>query len=223
MQTRTGKSTPGRAPRGFTIVELIVALVLVAIFAALTVPALTQTMARNDARRAARAVANVFRTARNQATSRGEVVFVRIQPDTDEGTVSLRRTDGNETSCGLASATTGSTTEVGDPVVISEMSSRMTIDSVNTEGASDPPSEPNWLCFAPGGQVVDSDGEIFYDDQCNGTNFRIFLADKEATVNEALTACPTNQSDRHDLDDDRAVAYYWEVRVPYNGAIEAMQ
>ena len=231
MQTRTGKPTPGRAARGFTLVELIVALVLVAIFAALTVPALSGTMARNDARKTARVVANAFRTARNQATSRGEVVFAKVDPGTGRGEVTLRRSDTNETSCGLATADDSNTVlldatpnppETDDPwnVAVADLSSRMAIHSVNTDNS------PQWICFSPGGQVFDGSGDIFYDSECEGENFRIFLAEDGVDVNSAgggtdLTVCEDDQSDRQDLQDDRSVYYYWEVRVPYNGAIEA--
>lgn len=74
---------------GFTLVELMVVVTIIAILATLSAPTLRRSVRRARVRDAASEVASVFRNARTQAMSRGEVVLVQIQPGNDAQMISM--------------------------------------------------------------------------------------------------------------------------------------
>ncbi len=68
----------GQSRAGFTLVELMVVVAVIAILAAMSTPTLTRSMRRADARNSANEMAQLLRTARTQAMSRGEIVLLRL-------------------------------------------------------------------------------------------------------------------------------------------------
>jgi len=67
--------------RGFTLVELMIVVAIVAILATMATPTMTDSLRRNRSRNSASDIATVLRNARTQAMSRGEVVLVQINPN----------------------------------------------------------------------------------------------------------------------------------------------
>ncbi len=209
----------GGGARGFTLVELIVALVLVAIFAALAVPSLSSTMQRADARQTAREIANKFRQARQAAMSRGEVVVAEVVTadgapiasgvTSEAGHVALLRSQNNVTNC---SATSGYD-QVGEPMRVEEQSS--TLQLHGTSGGS-----ATQICFTPNGRALGESGAILDADtsgaNCSLKNFRLWIAERTAgdTELEEARACDAEAATRTALN-------FWVVEVPYNGAIKA--
>jgi prepilin-type N-terminal cleavage/methylation domain-containing protein len=91
------------APRGFSLVELMIVVSLLAIMAAFSTPSIINTIERNNAKKAARDVGTTLNLARSQAMSRGEVVLVRLNPDAEGGgTIELYRTANRALSCTTA-------------------------------------------------------------------------------------------------------------------------
>jgi prepilin-type N-terminal cleavage/methylation domain-containing protein len=66
--------------KGFTLVELMVVVTLIALLATLSTPTLSRSVQRGKAKDAAREVASALRNVRSQAMSRGQAALVRINP-----------------------------------------------------------------------------------------------------------------------------------------------
>src|SRR5690554_1820246 len=65
-------------PRGFTITELMIAVVIIGILAAFLAPSVSRYMHRNKGVSAANGVAGALKMARNLAMNSGQVVFVNL-------------------------------------------------------------------------------------------------------------------------------------------------
>lgn len=75
--------------RGFTLVELMIVVTIIAILAMVATPSLTRSMRRAESREAAGRLAQVFRTARAQAMGRGEIVLLRVDRGNDANFVTM--------------------------------------------------------------------------------------------------------------------------------------
>lgn len=220
--------------RGFTLLELMITIALVAILVAVTLPAMTRTMERIDARSTARSLANVFRQARDQATSRGEVVLVQIEDSTNRGQLSIHRTDNGALRCNGLNPPSN-TTQIGDSTSVESLSGELEVEDVAERDAG---GKPDWLCFTPEGTVRDPTGDIIQHSDCEGENFRMWIANRNENLSDAantmgvgqaaLTGCPTggaswDQSKLRDVRDARYLASVWLIDVPFNGSIRAYQ
>lgn len=78
----TGKASIHRVlnSRGMTLVELMVAVAIIAIVAGVASPSIFKSLRRERAAGVAREVANELRRARNQSMARGEVILVQVVP-----------------------------------------------------------------------------------------------------------------------------------------------
>ena len=206
----------GRAA-GFTLIELVVTVTLVGILAAISAPAIGGALRRADAREVARTMANAFRKARNQAMSAGQVVLANVDPSTDDGTITLYRTDPVARSC--ESVDTDNGVEV-ESFTVAEVSGDMEMTGIASQAGG---GTQQWLCFSPSGRILDTTGQAIQDAQCAGTNFRLFVARDDATIEDIHKNCQTTTSNQQDQQDARFQANFWVVDVPFNGAIRAYQ
>lgn len=222
-----------KASQGFTLVELMITLALVAILVAVTLPSMSRTMERIDSRSTARTLANVFRQARDQAMSRGEVMLVEIEPNTNHGQLTMYRTNTRELRCN--GVDTGDVTQVGDTTTVDQLSSDMEIRGVAQSSAG---GSPDWLCFSPEGTVHDPGGDVIQHANCENENFRMWIADRNAVLADAastantteadMTGCPSagsswSEAERREVRNGRYLASLWVIDVPFNGAIRADQ
>jgi prepilin-type N-terminal cleavage/methylation domain-containing protein len=113
--------------RGFTLIELMVVVVIIAISAALVIPLATRQIRDNQVHRIAKEVASTYRNARMLAMARGGAVVVRYT-NVDNGKLSVREgvedstsTDACQllpvTSCNRGSGTTDPWTSGGNEIV----------------------------------------------------------------------------------------------------------
>ena len=79
-----------RGPGGFSLVELMIVVAIMAILATIAAPSISEYLRRAKGRDVARSIANSVRYARDQATSRGEVVFTEIEPGGQNGLGEVR-------------------------------------------------------------------------------------------------------------------------------------
>lgn len=80
--------------RGFTLVELVAVVLIITIFAALSIPSAVIQMRDRRVQESARKIALVFRQARLRAMGRGAAVLVRFDGDTQAFTVHEARLGG---------------------------------------------------------------------------------------------------------------------------------
>lgn len=68
-----------RAPRGFTLIELMAVIVIIGILAVVSVPTINRRLEDRRVQQNAEQIAQVYRTARAHAIGRGTAVLVRFQ------------------------------------------------------------------------------------------------------------------------------------------------
>jgi type IV fimbrial biogenesis protein FimU len=222
MSNEPDRETVGSHPAGgFTLVELMVVVVLVAVFAGLAVPSLSSTLQRADARQTARELANAFRRARNQAMSRGEVVAAEVvttegtsqagSASSDLGHIELLRSNNNVGTC----STVSGYTPVGDPVRVRDHSNNLEIVGM-TGGDTD-----RVICFTPDGRALDGTGSVVEADAdgCELENFRMWIAEKDVSANSSTELQNAVPCDGNSI--ARTKIQFWSIEVPYNGAIKA--
>jgi type IV fimbrial biogenesis protein FimT len=68
--------------RGFTLIELMTVVIMITIFAAISIPLMTKQLKERRAANAAEQVATLYRNSRLRAMGRGSAVLVRYTPGT---------------------------------------------------------------------------------------------------------------------------------------------
>lgn len=222
MSNESDRDVGGGLPAGgFTLVELMVAMVLVAVFAGLAVPSLSSTMERAEARQTARALANTFRTARNEAMSRGEIIVAEVVTaggnsqvsgtQSEQGHIQLLRSNNNVTNCSAA----GGYNAVGTPTIVEEESSNLRLHGMTGT------SSQKLICFTPDGRALSGDGSVINADSdgCQLENFRMWIADRQAGGGAGSALKDAIPCDGNTV--ARTETNFWVVEIPYNGAIKA--
>lgn len=191
--------------RGFTLVELMIAVAIIAILAGFLAPSVMTFVRRTKGKTAARDVANTLRLAHNQAKSRGEVILAHIAVDGGNdysgdavtgGKIELFRTQNDSIaecdpthadfdpantdcfamSCAQAQAMTDTEDEPVHTLDLSQTSPDMMILKM------DPAATERMICFSPTGRVLDMTGLAFESEDtydCEATNLRLFVRSKE--------------------------------------------
>lgn len=209
--------------RGFSLVELMVAVVLIGVMAGFATPAIMRGMERARAKAVARDIANVFRLARNQAMNRGEVILAVVST-ANSGNITLYRSTNAAASCAAATFNTADAATVLQTLPLVQRPGNLFMVGITpaNEGTATNP-----LCFAPGGKVVKKSGlPITNLGDCSRFNFRVAIAKKDwsgdVTLGNCLSASATD-TDRRSLKDRRDINNYYIVHVPFNGTIDVIQ
>lgn len=192
-----------RSVRGFSLVELMIVVAIIAILAAVAAPSISEYVRRSKGRDVARSIANSVRFARDQATSRGQVVLVDIDPTASDGhgLVTVRRlvdTSGSGGDAGSGDAGSGdaggSTTSALIPKSCKEAAWKIGEGTLDTEvvyqydvgeeqpdmaiRGTDPVPDPIRLCAMPDGRVGGMDGLPFSTNNstCTDQEFRLWIS-----------------------------------------------
>lgn len=236
--------------RGFTLTELMIAVVILGILAAFLTPSVARYIHRNKGVSAANAVAGELRAARNHAMSTGQVVFVDLGFQSEHGSFTMYQRQPNNCdapnppatcfsqSCAEASGLLAAdTTDQKIPTPRADFKKNhpdMKLAGHNSVGTATTSNGTLKLCFAPDGRVLDPQGNPFRAD-CGGVNARIFVQaiDPGGYDNPLggakLDACVQvdarggSQDIRQPQKDGRDVANFFDIQIPYNGAISVVQ
>lgn len=214
----------GRRAGGFTLVELLVAVTLVAILASIAAPSISRILERADARQTARNMANALRYAHDQAMSRGQMVLVKVNTGTSRGQIQVYRSSASETSCQGASIPSGANPQY--ETTVASVSGRMQIDRIaDTTGSG----QKDLLCFTSDGRILNTQGNPFQAQGCERKNWRLFVASERAIESGDVGSVERNclsGATKEALLDRRTARdriNFWEIHAGYNGSIRAFQ
>lgn len=191
-----------RDPRaGYTLLELMIVVVIIAVVSALAAPGIVETMRENKVYQGTSDITRMFRQARLEAVSRGTAVAIRFDGNAGRGRFAMYRS--TVSSCRM----TNWMAPVADPLAGTLLT---TLDfnrapyqitggvdvraeycpgiSV-TKACGAPNAGPMWICYAPGGRLYWRAGDVgnFNDSPAgavNGWPFRV--ARREAGVDTGV-------------------------------------
>lgn len=198
--------------RGFTLVELMIVVVLMAVLAAISAPTISQSVERNRISDLNRQVANGFAESRSFAMSRGQVVFADIVGQEIIFSLPANFDLGEATSC--VSAVPGGvelfTVDIGSFGV------DMEIQNVDPAGLTR-------VCMSPSGRILDENGAIIRatGGNCDDMNFVLRVSGPNAPAS-LLNQCPSDSES--DADSAmRQIHNIYNIHVAYSGQIRVMR
>jgi type IV fimbrial biogenesis protein FimT len=143
-------NTRSAGRRGFTVVELLIVMLVLALIAGVAAPAITGAQKRMGLTNAANGVAFLGARARAYATNRGAVTLLEIDPDTDQGWVRF----GSDT---LVGGFVDFMAEYDTDVDVSDGEGRLQIcfspRGYAQQGCRDVPRLPVYIVLTRGGRV----------------------------------------------------------------------
>lgn len=217
-----GPLPPGS--RAFTLVELMIVVALLGLLAGISVISLNTE--DNRISELNRDVANRIQEARSHAMTTGEVVYMDIDPDDEEGaltfSVALEESGGDlATSCALAEATGDQLAEIhvnqyGVPVELMEVD----------------PDQSGPYCIGPGGRITGEHGEELGVTQRGCTesevgeqeqmNLLLIFADPDADPDFGeLTECEPD--DETQQAQNRDLANFSMIHAGYGGQVRIIR
>jgi prepilin-type N-terminal cleavage/methylation domain-containing protein len=158
--------------RGFTLIELMVVVVIIAVLAAIAVPLFVERIRENAVNRSVAGMADVFRGARTRAIGRGAAIMVTAR---DDGSIAVLEgvkstavaTAGQTANCGNL-PTRGCTTNtwvVGAGAVIGTARSvggmAASTDYTTSVRLGASVQSPLNICFSPGGRTFVNQTGVF--------------------------------------------------------------
>ncbi len=171
--------------KGFTLVELMIVIVIVALLAAISTPTISRTIERNRAADLNRAIANGFTEARSYAMRNGEAIFAQVDLANQE--IVFRRAVDPD---GALSCPVG---EPGGAVLFDVVVAEHAPDQAILRIEGDAPD--GVVCFSPSGRVYDQGGRVIghpEGQECGDMNFYTVVG-RDGT--EGHTDCPDFQDD----------------------------
>lgn len=232
-------------PRGFTLTELMISVVIIGLLGAFIAPSVSRYMYRNKGVSAANDVAGALKLARNLAMSSGQVVFVDLAVG---GAVEVfQKLPNNCTgtnppaacfsqSCAEANAlpATNKRSIATPQADLTERHPDMRVSGFNIAGDAHAATGALNLCFAPDGRVLTPTG-LPFSATCDGINARIFVQPSDLDAfsgpisgGDMRTCWETADTNaainfRQKQKNDRDVSNFFVIQVPYNGAISVVQ
>jgi len=142
---------------GFTLMELMIVVFLIAVVAALAAPSIQRAQADRRTNQSALELVRLFRHARGDAAGYGRAYVVRIDPDDNDGEGSVEVLRGSNNGCNTATFE-----DDGDPNcqeascvdVWPEPQARSTFDEHGYIIDLNTPAGAHELCFQPNGVVL---------------------------------------------------------------------
>ncbi|WP_158542300.1 pilus assembly FimT family protein [Lujinxingia litoralis] len=211
--------------RGFTLVEVMIAVVIVGLLAALVMPTVSQAVRQNSSRGLNRQLAQAFQDARSYAMGRGEVMLAVVeQGDNANSRVRFFRSTNQAMSCADAAITVPAPGAAMIEIELVSSGTGLAIAGVDPAGEG---TVARPLCISPAGRVLDRDGRILHSDGgCPGYNFRFWLADPEVTLDAGVEECPARGASDDvlfDLRVQRQLSSFTMIHVPFNGQARVIQ
>ncbi len=198
--------------KGFTLVELMIVIVIVALLAAIAAPSISRSVERNRVADLNRAIANGFLEARSYSMRTGEVLFAEI--DATDGVITFMRASDPPTalSCPVSTPSTNAD-DVLFEVIFESIAPEQEILRL---GGGTPGGV---LCFSPSGRVLSEAGRVIRPtNSCGDMNFYMVVG---RAGTEGHTTCPDLQDDGERV--QRELDFVSFIHVSATGNVRVMR
>ncbi len=210
--------TPTLLARGFTLVELMIAVVLVALLAAVSAPSISASVERNNINQLNRDIVATFNQARTHAMRNGQAVYIEV--DNNEVVFYEARAGGSDweaPTCSLAP----DVDPHEDTIVGAIRPDGRGLDMVIETPEDQSSGQVERLCISPRGTVTDEDGVPIQAAAtgCGEMNVMIPVLDEESSPSGNLKNC----EDSPQIRADRELAKFSMIHISYGGQARVMR
>lgn len=148
----TGRRSPPR-PNGFTLVEMIVVVAIMALLAALATPSMLGWVRNNKIRTVSDSLQNALRQAQTEATRRNRQVVFSLTDNSPTTTTYTAKANGSNWAIStVVPADTGTTATLVEAGILLNVGSNVAIT-----GPTTPSNTASALCFSSLGRLVAND------------------------------------------------------------------